>query len=89
MKMMFRTTSRAIATPPSRAGERHHSLSRGSALTSRSSLRVRPQTSPRNSSSGLGLVTSDTNTSTTAPATNAQIACQKLALNAEPKWKIT
>ena len=54
----------------------------------RSSLRVRPQTSPRSSSSGLGLVTSETTISTTPPTMKAMIACQKLALSAEPKWKM-
>jgi hypothetical protein len=84
MKMMFSAITIAIATPPSSAGERHHNRSRGSALSSRSSLRVSPHTSPRSSSLGFGLVTSDTATSTTVPTMNAQIDCQKLALNAEP-----
>jgi len=36
----------------------------------------------------LGLVTTETSTITTASATKAMIACQKLALSGEPKLKI-
>ena len=53
-----------------------------------SGSRLSPQTSPRSSSVGFGCVNSDTTTSTTAQARKAMIACQKLALSAEPKLKM-
>ncbi len=57
-------------------------------MSALASLLAEPQTRPCSSSAGLGLVTSDTNTITTASARKAMIACQKLALSGEPKWKI-
>src|SRR6185312_215910 len=48
----------------------------------------RPQTRPRNSSSGLGWVISETTTVTTASAANATTAPQKLAASSEPRFTV-
>src|SRR5919197_1949496 len=85
MKMMLRITIRAIAPAPSSHGERYQTSSAGSCSTSAASLGVRPQTSPRSSSSGLGGVASETPTVTAASAANAMIAPQKLAASSEPR----
>ncbi len=89
MKMMFRITISTMAPAPSRIGERHQASSPGSTSSARSSVRVRRHTKPSSSSSDFGLVTIETATVTTASARKAMIACQKLPLSSEPKWKIT
>src|SRR5689334_1456101 len=85
MKMMLRITTSPSATPPSSHTDRYQASSPSSMRSGSASLRGSPQTRPRSSSSGLGFVTSETPTVTTASATNATMAPQKLAASSEPR----
>ena len=85
MNTMLRITTSASAPPPSSHTERYHAPSSSSIRSGSASLRGSPHTSPRSSSSGFGFVMSDTPTVTTASATNAMIAPQKLAASSEPR----
>src|SRR3954463_15999048 len=84
MKMMLRITTSASAPMPSSQGDRYQASSPSSMRSGTASLRGRPQTRPRSSSSDFGCVTSETPTVTTASATNATIAPPKLAPGSDP-----